>query len=79
MGKGIVRGIGRPGVLVLLGSGTLALWLTACGVGSFDAGGAVAGRNTMPGTVETVGRPVATPPLDHDVPAVIETATFALG
>ena len=79
MGKGIVRGIGRPGVLVLLGSGTLALWLTACGVGSFDAGGTVAGRNTMPGAVETADQRAAQPPMDRDVPAVIETATFALG
>ena len=71
--------IGRPSVLALVSAGTLALWLTACGVGPFDVGGSVARRDAMPGTVETARRPAAKPPMDRDVPAVLETVTFALG
>ena len=70
---------GRPGVFALVGAGILALWLTACGAGPFDAGGSVGGGDAMPGTVETARRSVEKPPLDRDVPAIVETATFALG
>lgn len=79
MGRGSFRGSGRRGVLALGGAATLALWLTACGVGPSGVEGSAAGGDTMPGTVETLGGTTVKPPIDQDVPAAFETATFALG
>ncbi len=79
MENGSVCEIGWWDTLLVVGAGTLTLWLTACGVGPYDAGGPVAGRDTMPGKVETASRRAVPPPVDQDVPVVLETATFAMG